>query len=73
MNKYNFSFYYSIYYVIQCKCKLIISLQYINHIDLSASNHSHGMVSITMYLRTVVTVYINNLVCLNNKTLIYCE
>ena len=25
------------------------------------------------YLRTVVTVYTNNLVCLNNKPLINCE
>ena len=73
MNKDNFPLYNSIYYVIQCKGILIISLLYINHIDLSASNHSHVMVSITMYLITVITVYINNLVCLNNKTLIYCE
>ena len=66
MNKDNFPLYNSIYYVIQYKGILIISLLYINHIDLSASNHSHGMVSITMYLITVITVYINNLVCLNN-------
>ena len=66
MNKDNFPLYNYIYYVIQYKGILIISLLYINHIDLSASNHSHGMVSITMYLITVITVYINNLVCLNN-------
>ena len=74
MNKDNFSIYNSISYIIQCKGILIISLLYINHIDLSASNHSHRMVSITMYLITVVTIYINNLVCLlNNKKLIFCE
>ena len=44
----NLSLYNSIYYVIQCKCKLIIPLLYINHINLSASNHSHRMVSITI-------------------------
>ena len=74
MNKDNFSIYNSISYIILCKGILIISLLYINHIDLSASNYSHRMVSIAMYLITVVTVYMNNLVCLlNNKTLIYCE
>ena len=56
MNKDNFSIYISISYIIQCKCKLIISLLYMNHIDSSASNYSHRMVSITMYLITVVTV-----------------
>ena len=50
MNKDNFSIYDSIYYSIQCKWILIISLLYINHIDLSASNYLHRMVSITMYL-----------------------
>ena len=72
MNKDNFSIYNSIYYIIQCNWILIISLLYINHIDLSASNHSHRMVSITtcMYLITVVTVYINNLGCLNNTNIL---
>ena len=70
MNKDNFSNYNSIYYIIQCNWILIISLLYINHIDLSASNHSHRMVSITMYLITVVTVYINNLGCLNNTNIL---
>ena len=70
MNKDNFSIYNSIYYIIQCNWMLIISLLYINHIDLSASNHSHRMVSIPMYLITVVTVYINNLGCLNNTNIL---
>ena len=70
MNKDNFSIYNSIYYIIQWYWILIISLLYINHIDLSASNHSHRMVSITMYLITVVTVYINNLGCLNNTNIL---
>ena len=70
MNKGNFSIYNSISYIIQCNWILIISLLYINHIDLSASNHSHRMVSITMYLITVVTVYINNLGCLNNTNIL---
>ena len=70
MNKDNVSIYNSIYYIIQCNWILIISLLYINHIDLSASNHSHRMVSITMYLITVVTVYIHNLGCLNNTNIL---
>ena len=60
MNKNNFSLYNSIHYVIQCKCKLIISLLYIKHIDLSASNHSLGMVSITIQEQSSLENFISN-------------